>query len=268
MRALMPHLRLLTLRPDETIDILQSFLTPDELLHVLHFQICGTLKTNIPDTLNINTVERTPSKLTEYCVTLIPDEAVSKDFEHLKEADVYFWDRSEFSEQINSVTLTPKTDVYLTGFEYLCSFPSERNSNLKLNMKTRSYEIQPSICLPPTDFFQTIVSISPPYYDVPSEIDYLKTKFGYQNVWESANFVPKGQTVTLTITLSSIDEASYSRRLRLIKDETVNEFIQTNDSCKDFGEIVVKQCDITHEKTGASSKSPYFIKTIRYIKSC
>jgi hypothetical protein len=272
MRVLLPHLRLLSLRPDDAVNVLHSFLTPDELLHVLHFQICGTLKNNIPDTLNINAVGRMNSKLTEYCVTLIPDAAVSEDFEHLKEADVYFWYRSHFSEQKNMVTLTPKNDIYLTGFECLGSFRATRNCNLKFNKITDGFEIQPSIRLTPVDFFNTRVKISPSYYNIPSEMESVQTKFGYHKILESAQFIPKGQQVTLEFTLIS-DKDSYRRRFRLIKDTAVNEFIQTNKSCKDFGKIVVKQCDIADERSTYNfpkpcGKSPFFIKNIRFIKSC
>jgi hypothetical protein len=271
MRALLPHLRLLTLRPDDAVDVLHSFLTPDELLHVLHFQICGSLKNNIPDTLNINVVERMKSKLTESCATLIPDEAVSIDFEHLRQEDVFFWHSSSYYVQRNIITLTPKTDIYITGLEYLGSFPIVRNNNLTFNQISKSYEMQPSICLTSEAFFDVWVKISPSYYDLPCKAQTVRTKFGYHNIWESGHFVPKGQKVIFKIRLQS-DVGSYNRRLWQIQDDTVNEFIQTNDSCKDFGEIVVEQCELEPDDSSntnpVSGKAPFFIKSIRYIKSC
>jgi hypothetical protein len=254
MRALLPHLRLLTLSP-EAEDVLHSFLTTEEQLHVLHFNMFKTFRTNFPDTLNTKTVERTPSKLTECRVNFIPDESVSKNFEHLKEEDVFIWYWSQRSCQKNVVTLTANTDIYLTGFECLGSFPANRNSNLKYNKVTRSFQLQPDCTPLPMHILKTSFSISPPYYKIPSVVRYRERKFGYLNIFDSAQFIPKGLPLTLEITMLGGDLNWVSRRFWQIKDSTVNEFLRVN-GCQDFGQIQVVQCGI----------SPVFIKNIRYIK--
>jgi len=254
MRAMLPHLRLLTLSP-EAEDVLHSFLTTEEQLHVLHFNVFKTFRANFPDTLNTKTVERTTSELTEYCVNFIPDESVSKNFEHLKEEDVFIWYWTQGSFQKNVVTLTANTDIYLTGFEFLGSFPANRNSNLKYNKVTRSFQLQPDYTSLPMHIFKTGFSISPPYYKIPSTARYRESKFGYLKIFDSAQFIPKGLPLTIEITMLGGDLNWVNRRFWQIKASTVNEFTGVN-GCKDFGRIQVVQ----------SGKSPVFIKNIRYIK--
>jgi len=90
-RDLLPHLLLFTLSPEADGEVLSSFLTIEEQLHVLHFNVFGKLKTNTPVTPNTKTTERkrTRSELTEYCVTLIPDKALSSDLQHLREERMF-----------------------------------------------------------------------------------------------------------------------------------------------------------------------------------
>jgi hypothetical protein len=256
MRALLPHLRLLTLRP-EADDVLHSFLTTEEHFHVLHFHMFGALRTNIPDTLNIETMKRTTCAPTEYCVTFIPDEAVSKNFDHLKEEDVYVWSSLDTNYTLNNhVKLIANTDIYLTGFECLGSFYPSRICNLSYNEVTESFKSQPSISLAPS-CFKTSVIISPTYYNMSSGVRPVGTKFGFHNILKEAQFIPKGQQLSLVFKMNAGDysRGSICRRLWLIKESTVNEFLRVN-GCKDFGEIQVVQSD----------KFPVFLKNIRYIK--
>jgi hypothetical protein len=255
MRALLPHLRLLILRP-EADDVLHSFLTTEEHFHVLHFHIFGALRTNIPDTLNIETMERTTCAPTEYCVTLIPDKAVSKNFDHLREEDVYVWSSSDTNVTLNNrVTLIANTDIYLTGFECLGSFNPSRICNLSYNEVTESFESQPRISLAPS-CFKTFVTISPTYYNISTGLRRVGTKFGFHNILEKAQFIPKGQKLSLVFKMNAAGVNSWdSRRLWLITESTVNDFLWLN-GCKDFGQIQVVQSD----------KLPVFIKNIRYIK--
>jgi hypothetical protein len=261
MRFLLPHLRLLTLGPGAD-DYLQSFLTAEEQLHVLHFNIYGTLRTNTPATLNTNMAKRT--KLTEHSVTLIPDEAVSRDIEYLFGNDVYNWSKNKCSLMQNSVSLRSKSDIFLTSFELVGSFASKLDcSTLKFEEISDSFEIQPKICLASEDFWETKVKFGKQFsYKDVDIVRSVQTKFGYQKVLKCAQLIPKGVAVDLFISLTN-NEVDSKRCCQVIKDSYVNEALRSKKSLSEIDSMVVKSY-IDDSKIN----TPFFVKSLGYIKKC
>jgi len=259
MRDLLPHLRLLTLSPEADDDVLPSFLTTEEQLHVLHFHMFGSIKSNTPENLNTNTAKRT--KPTEYCEMLIPDEAVSPDLEYLTGHDIYYWSMEKCHFLQNTVSLCSNTDLYLTSFECVGSFPKSKDCRLKFDETTDSFEVQPKYNAAPEDFWETSVKNVRPFYKNVDIVRSVKTKFGYQKILKCAQLLPKGVEVNLQVTLTNNEKGS-ERCSRFIRNGTVKQPLNSG-LVTDFDYLEVESFN-----GNQNSNTPYFLKNIRYVKKC